>query len=71
MKKKLLILCTAVALMFCLKTAALAMTEMEILVDKLVEKGILTPAEGDKILRETKAEAKKQKEETKQAVAKW
>jgi len=70
MKNKLLILCTAVALMFCLKTAASALTEMEILVDKLVEKNILTPAEGDKILRETQAEAKKQKEETKKAVAK-
>ena len=70
MKKKLLILCTAVALMLCLKTTASALTEMEILVDKLVEKNILTPAEGDKILRETQAEAKKQKEETKKAVAK-
>jgi hypothetical protein len=70
MKNKLLILCTAVALMFCLKTTASALTEMEILVDKLVEKNILTPAEGDKILRETQAEAKKQKEETKKAVAK-
>jgi len=70
MKKKLLIVCTAVALMFFLKTAASALTEMEILVDKLVEKNILTPAEGDKILRETKEEAKKQKEETKKAVAK-
>ncbi len=70
MKKKLLILYTAVALMLCLKTTASALTEMEILVDKLVEKNILTPAEGDKILRETKEEAKKQKEETKKAVAK-
>jgi len=70
MKKKLLIVWTAMVLMFFLQSAAFALTEMEILVDKLVEKGILTPAEGDKILRETKAEAKKQKEETKKAVAK-
>jgi hypothetical protein len=62
MKKYLIIACVAVALLFSLKTAARAVTEMEILVDKLVEKGILTPADGDKILRETQSEAKKQQE---------
>ena len=70
MKKNLIIVYMVTALMLGLISAASAVTEMEILVDKLVEKGILTPAEGDKILRETQAEAKKQKEETKKAVAK-
>jgi polyhydroxyalkanoate synthesis regulator phasin len=62
MKKYLIIVCLAGMLLTGLQTAARAVTEMEILVDKLVEKGILTPAEGDKILRETQAEAKKQQE---------
>ena len=70
MKKNLFIVYMVTALVLGLISAASAVTEMEILVDKLVEKGILTPAEGDKILRETQAEAKKQKEETKKAVAK-
>ncbi len=68
MKKKLLILYTAVGLMLCLKTTASALTEMEILVDKLVEKNILTPAEGDKILRETK---KKQRNRRKKPRRQW
>ena len=62
MKKYLIIACVAVMLLISLKTAARAVTEMEILVDKLVEKGILTPADGDKIIRETQSEAKKQQE---------
>jgi hypothetical protein len=67
MKKKLLILLilyTAVALV--LGTAAAARAgEIEVLVEKLVEKGILSPAEGDKILRETKEEVTKQTKEGK------
>jgi polyhydroxyalkanoate synthesis regulator phasin len=70
MKKYLIIGCLALVFMLSSQKAAMAVAEMEILVDKLVEKGILTPAEGDKILRETKEEAKKQREETKKAVAK-
>ncbi|MCX5902955.1 MAG: hypothetical protein NTV89_05670, partial [Proteobacteria bacterium] len=62
MKKCLIIACVAVMLLISLKTAARAVTEMEILVDKLVEKRILTPADGDKIIRETQSEAKKQQE---------
>ena len=48
--------------------------EVDILVRKLVEKGILNKDEGDKILQETKQEAAKEKEqavkEVKAAVAK-
>ncbi len=62
MKKLLLMFCISFLLMINFKTAVLAVTEMEILVERLVEKGILTPAEGDKILRESQAEATKQKE---------
>jgi len=56
MKKYLIIACLSVMLLINMKTAARAVTEMEILVDKLVEKGILSPAEGDKIIRETQSE---------------
>ena len=52
MKKNLIIVFMVTALMLGLISAASAVTEMEILVDKLVEKGILTPADGDKIIRE-------------------
>jgi len=62
MKKYIIIICITVLLLTSLKTAARAVTEMEILVDKLVEKGILTPADGDKIIRESQSEAKKQQE---------
>ncbi len=64
MKKYVLVLGMALLLVLGVKTTGFAVSEMEILVDKLVEKGILTPAEGDKIVRETKEEAKKQQEAT-------
>ena len=64
MKKYLIILYMVTALM--LGTAAAARAgEVDVLVEKLVEKGILSPAEGDKILRETKEEVTKQTKEGK------
>jgi hypothetical protein len=55
-------------------TAFISASEVDILVRKLVEKGILSKEEGEKILNETKQEAAKEKEqavkEAKAAVAK-
>ena len=52
------------AVIFVLSTCTPAMAgEVDILVRKLVEKGILNKDEGDKILQETKQEAAKEKEQ--------
>ena len=73
MKKFLCILLLATALTFS-STALIFASEVDILVRKLVEKGILSKDEGEKILNETKQEAAKEKEQTvkaaKAAVAK-
>ncbi|MCX5896127.1 MAG: putative porin, partial [Proteobacteria bacterium] len=73
MKKSLYVLFIAIVLALGAITVVSA-GEVDILVQKLVEKGILSSTEGEKILKETKQEAAKEKEqaikEAKAAVAK-
>jgi hypothetical protein len=69
------LLCAVLTVFFVLSLGTQTMAgEVDILVRKLVEKGILNKEEGDKILQETKQEAAKEKEqavkEAKAAVAK-
>ncbi len=62
MKKVLFVMSMVMMLAFGIASVVSA-GEVDILVQKLVEKGILSPAEGDKILKETKQEAAKEKEQ--------
>ena len=59
----LLHICVAAA--FYMSSVSVWAGEVDVLVEKLVEKGILTPAEAAKILRETKEEVTKQTKEGK------
>jgi len=72
--KKLLCIITLAIILMINSNAFVSASEVDILVRKLVEKGILSKEEGEKILNETKQEAAKEKEqaikETKAAVAK-
>jgi len=72
--KKLLCIITLAIILTINSNAFVSASEVDILVRKLVEKGILSKEEGEKILNETKQEAAKEKEqaikETKAAVAK-
>ncbi len=74
MKKIVTIAITIAVLAFVHYPSAVSASEVDILVRKLVEKGILSKEEGEKILTETKQEAAKEKEqaiiEAKAAVAK-
>lgn len=67
MRKLLFVLALSLIFTFCIQKVTFA-GETDILVDKLVEKGILTPGEAQKILTETKEEIRK--EEIREEVAK-
>jgi len=71
MKRWLYGVAGCVGAIFCTQIAFGAGSEMDILLKKLQQKGILTAAEADEIARETRqAAAEAQKAETKEAVAK-
>ena len=59
MRKFVLILLTAVVPLLLLAEAAWSASEVDILVQKLVEKGILTPGEAQQVVAETKEEVRK------------
>lgn len=71
MKKMVVSVCAALCLLSGVRTEARA-NEIDVLVDKLVQKKVLTPNEGKIILEETKIEVNKQNAEAKNdMIPKW
>lgn len=70
MKKWTSAIAACMGVLFCSHLACGASLEMEILLKKLQEKGVLTKAEADEIARETKEAAEAQKAEAKETAVK-